>query len=46
MRAIEIAEPGGPDVLRITDMPVPDPGDEEVLVEVRAAGSSRSARPA
>ena len=41
MRAVEITEPGGPDVLRIAERPVPTPGDEEVLVEVRAAGVNR-----
>jgi putative PIG3 family NAD(P)H quinone oxidoreductase len=41
MRAIEITEPGDPDVLRITDYPVPEPGEEDVLIEVRAAGVNR-----
>ncbi|MBF9033306.1 zinc-binding dehydrogenase [Rhodobacterales bacterium HKCCE2091] len=38
MRAIEISGPGGPEVLRLTDRPVPDPGPGEVLIAVSAAG--------
>jgi NADPH:quinone reductase len=38
MRAIEIAEPGGPDVLRIAERPVPQPAKGEVLIRVEAAG--------
>jgi len=41
MTAIEIAEPGGPEVLRATTRPVPRPGPGEVLVRVRAAGVNR-----
>ena len=41
MKAICIAEPGGPDVLREIDMPVPDPGASEVLIRVTAAGVNR-----
>ncbi len=41
MQAIEIAEAGGPEVLRITDFPVPEPGDGEVLIKVMAAGVNR-----
>ncbi len=41
MQAIEIAEAGGPEVLRITDFPVPEPGDGEVLIKVTAAGVNR-----
>jgi len=41
MRAIEISQPGPPDVLRLTDRaaPVPEPG--EVLIDVAAAGVNR-----
>jgi NADPH:quinone reductase len=42
MRYIEIAEPGGPVVLRITTGPVPRPGQGEVLVRVEAAGINRA----
>lgn len=38
MRAVEIAEPGGPDTLRETTRPVPRPGPGEVLLRVIAAG--------
>lgn len=41
MRAIEIAQPGGPDVLRLTDRPDPEPGPGEVLIGVVAAGVNR-----
>ncbi|GAA4730589.1 alcohol dehydrogenase family protein [Isoptericola chiayiensis] len=36
MRAVRIAEHGGPEVLHLTEVPVPTPGDDEVLVEVAA----------
>ncbi|HEV7459230.1 MAG TPA: zinc-binding dehydrogenase [Solirubrobacteraceae bacterium] len=38
MRAIQIEEFGGPEVLRVTDVPVPEPGDGEVLIRVNRAG--------
>jgi putative PIG3 family NAD(P)H quinone oxidoreductase len=41
MRAIEIASPGGPDVLRLVERPVPQPRDGEVLIRVAAAGVNR-----
>jgi putative PIG3 family NAD(P)H quinone oxidoreductase len=41
MRCIEIAGFGGPEVLRETRCPVPEPGADEVLVRVRAAGVNR-----
>ena len=41
MRAIEIAAPGGPDVLRLVERPLPRPGPGEVLVRVAAAGVNR-----
>jgi NADPH2:quinone reductase len=41
MACIEIAEPGGPDVLRPGTRPVPQPGAGEVLVKVAAAGVNR-----
>jgi putative PIG3 family NAD(P)H quinone oxidoreductase len=41
MRAIEIAQPGGPEVLRLAQRPVPVPGPAEVLVRVAAAGVNR-----
>jgi len=41
MTAIEIAAPGGPEMLRVAIRPVPKPGRGEVLVKVRAAGVNR-----
>ena len=41
MTAIEISEPGGPDVLVPAEREVPDPGPGEVLVAVEAAGVNR-----
>src|SRR3989440_12536983 len=38
MRAIQIAEFGGPEVLQLVDIPVPEPGEGEVLIEVSHAG--------
>ena len=38
MRAIEIREPGGPDVLALGERERPVPGDRQVLVEVAYAG--------
>jgi NADPH:quinone reductase len=37
MRAVVTTAPGGPEVLRIADRPVPTPGAEQLLVRVRAA---------
>src|SRR6202012_49012 len=42
MRYIEIAQPGGPEVLRLATGPVPRPGSGEVLVRVEAAGINRA----
>jgi NADPH:quinone reductase len=41
MKAVEIAAPGGPEVLRVVDRPTPRPGAGEVLVRVEAAGVNR-----
>ena len=41
MTAIEIREPGPPEVLRPTQRPVPEPGEGEVLIQVAAAGVNR-----
>lgn len=41
MTAIEIAKPGGPDVLRPTTRPMPQPAQGEALVKVAAAGVNR-----
>jgi putative PIG3 family NAD(P)H quinone oxidoreductase len=41
MQAIAIAEPGGPEVLRLEERPVPRPGPGQALVEVAFAGVNR-----
>lgn len=41
MRAIEITQPGAPDVLRLTERPRPTPAPGEVLIRVQAAGVNR-----
>ena len=38
MRAVQIREFGGPEVLEVVDLPVPEPAANEVLVRVTAAG--------
>ena len=41
MQAIDPASPGGPEVLVLTERPVPQPGAGEVLIRVAAAGVNR-----
>ena len=41
MKAIEITQPGGPEVLRPCERPMPVPGAGEVLIRVHAAGVNR-----
>jgi len=41
MRVVEIAGPGGPEVLRPAERPVPAPAAGEVLIRVAAAGVNR-----
>jgi NADPH:quinone reductase len=38
MRAISYSRPGGPDVLELTDRPIPEPGPGEVRVRVAFSG--------
>jgi NADPH2:quinone reductase len=38
MRAVQIEEFGGPEVLEVADIPTPEPEDGEVLIKVEAAG--------
>src|SRR5437588_6669187 len=38
MRAVVITRHGPPDVLRVQERPDPQPGPDEVLIDVRAAG--------
>jgi NADPH:quinone reductase-like Zn-dependent oxidoreductase len=37
MRAVLLSETGGPEVLRVEDVPTPEPDDGQVLIRVRAA---------
>jgi NADPH2:quinone reductase len=41
MNAVEITEPGGPDVLRLTSRPVPAPAAGDVVIKVAYAGVNR-----
>ena len=41
-RAIRIREPGGPEVLEVGEIDLPEPGPTEVLVDVAAAGLNRA----
>jgi NADPH2:quinone reductase len=38
VKAVQITEFGGPDVLEVADLPQPEPGKGEVLIEVARAG--------
>src|SRR5690349_5640450 len=38
MRAIQQTQFGGPEVLELVDLPVPEPGEREVLIRVSRAG--------
>ena len=38
MRAIQMTEFGGPEVLELTELPTPEPGEDEVLIRVTRAG--------
>lgn len=41
MTAIAISEPGDPDVLILVKRPLPEPGPDEILIKVHAAGVNR-----
>ena len=41
MRAVEISKPGGPEVLKAGERPLPQPKPNEILVKVAAAGVNR-----
>lgn len=42
MKAVVISQPGGPEMLTLTDRPDPVPGDHDVLIQVKAAGLNRA----
>lgn len=41
MRAVEISEPGGPEVLRVVERPMPEPGYGDLVIKVAYAGVNR-----
>ena len=41
MRAVEITEPGGPEVLKPVTRPIPEPGHSQVLIRLHWAGVNR-----
>jgi NADPH2:quinone reductase len=38
MKAIQICETGGPEVLKLAELPIPEPGPGQVLIRVEATG--------
>jgi NADPH:quinone reductase len=38
MKAIQIHETGGPEVLKLADLPIPEPGPGQVLIRIEATG--------
>jgi len=42
MLAVTVPEPGGPEALTVTDLPMPRPGPGEALIRVVAAGVNRA----
>jgi putative PIG3 family NAD(P)H quinone oxidoreductase len=42
MRAVIASEPGGPEVLTVTELPDPEPGPDEVVVDVAATAVNRA----
>ncbi len=42
MRAVIAAEPGGPEVLTVAELPDPEPGPGEVVLDVRATAVNRA----
>lgn len=38
MKAIRVHETGGPEVMRLEVLPIPEPGPGEVLVRIEAIG--------
>ena len=42
MRAVIVSAPGGPEVLTVTDLPDPEPGPGEVVLDVTATAVNRA----
>jgi NADPH2:quinone reductase len=38
MKAIQVSQTGGPEVLNLVELPVPEPGANEALVQIKTAG--------
>ncbi len=38
MKAIQVKQTGGPEVMELVDLPVPQPKPNEALVKIQAAG--------
>jgi NADPH2:quinone reductase len=38
MKAIQIHETGGPEALKLAELPIPEPGPGQVLIRVEATG--------
>ena len=38
MKAIQVSKVGGPEVLTLTDVPVPSPKPNEAIVQIKASG--------
>src|ERR1039458_5000597 len=38
MKAIQIKQPGGPEVMELVDLPIPQPKPNEAVVKIAAAG--------
>jgi NADPH2:quinone reductase len=38
MKAIQISETGGPEVLKLAELPIPEPGPGQVLIRIEATG--------
>ena len=41
MQALEISQPGGPEVLRLAERPIPEPASDQVIIKVAYAGVNR-----
>jgi putative PIG3 family NAD(P)H quinone oxidoreductase len=42
MRAVTVSEPGGPEVLALSELPDPEPGPGEVVIDVAASAVNRA----
>lgn len=38
MKAIQVSQTGGPEVLELVDVPTPEPKPNEALIQIKAAG--------